>query len=361
MNRTLRFLTGLLIGLVAVAGLALGAATPAAADTGPGGAVIPVPMVVPMDASSCGATNEAGSDLLSVNRWGGATGTLHNRFGSMPWDDFGGKIDRTQSTMWMQIGNMTFGLAAQIVEGATRFCVLDTVGAPIDQAAGKVGKALLDSPLLAIGVGIGLTLLVWSRMRGSGTVTIGTIVKKVVIVGVLIVMVAGAAKSTTAADGTFSPGPASPGWFVTKVDKVVSAVAAAPVAEISKTSRWRVKRVAHRLTLSSGWSALLVWRSSPATGSGWRVGLCRTARRRVRNGNSPWPRQPRLWLSTGCAAHNVFSAWRAMGSFFAMVMLSCAFQRRTGSRQILRRRLGNCGPRPHTLCRSRWRSNPGRA
>ena len=199
------------------------AAAPTANATQPGS----IPMAVPVDPMTgvCDMSSGSASDLLAVNRWAEATGTLHSRYGAALWDDLDAKVGQGSSSMFMAFGNFAFGLAGQIVEGAAQFCILDTVGGTIDQAAGAIGKAFVNTPLIAFGFGFGVIAFVVGRVRGGGRITIGTLLKKVLVVGLLSVMVAGATMSTTSG-GRFVPGKFSPGWFVTTIDKVVSAITA---------------------------------------------------------------------------------------------------------------------------------------
>lgn len=232
MTKLMRSLVGALLALAVGFSLAVSTAPQAAADTGTGSANV----LVPLEATSaCIADQGSDGGLLAATRWKDASSRLHDRIiSSSVVDTIKDNTDRLQSNMGMMWGNFTFSLATWMVEASSRVCPLDSVGANIDKAAAVIGNAFNNSPIMAIGLAFGIaSILVARSSLSAGRVTAVTIAKKVGVIALMSVMTVGAAASTTGADGHFKPGLLSPGWFITRIDQTVSAIAAAPVSAIA--------------------------------------------------------------------------------------------------------------------------------
>lgn len=183
------------------------------------------------DAESAGGAQGQRLKYLPLNRWGGATSSLHSRLdtgiagtGNVPQRMMRGAI---QPTM-MSIGDAMWSITGGLVTFASEYSVLDKAGCTADAAAASLGTALM-SGLVPIFAGVGLILLFWKAARSGNSDTGKQITRMVVTLGVFAVLLNGASK--TAATGTISPG--SPAYLAVTMDGVVTAVAAAPTAAMN--------------------------------------------------------------------------------------------------------------------------------
>lgn len=214
----------LLAGLVAAFALTLTAAAPASAapiDDAPGSAGRGV----------CNVNENVTTSDLPVARWAGGTDQFHSRLGTKAWNDIAEKMQRQGVISFMYaIGNTAWTTTTGLVETAVNFCVLDKAGGAVDQAAHKLGNAVMKSGILAAFVVLSLVVYIWriGRAAGGGGNS-SLIMQKALIVGLFGLMLFGAAASTGGGkngnEGPYRPGFGSPGWFITTIDNVVSASA----------------------------------------------------------------------------------------------------------------------------------------
>ena len=115
--------------------------------------------------------------------------------------------------------------SSTLVSFATRFCLLDTLGADADRVAAAVGGAFLGDggPLLAAIIAAALAVAVWRQARGRGPAAWRGLARSGLLIAVMAVMVAGASRTTMVTapeDGsTFTDfGTGSPGWAATRVN-----------------------------------------------------------------------------------------------------------------------------------------------
>ena len=131
--------------------------------------------VIPADDGCGGADGSgtlAGSDSnLAINRWADVADTFHDRLDGDLWNDVIEKIQRraVYSTM-LSTGNSMWQASSNLVSFATRFCLLDTLGADADRVAAAIGGAFLGDggPLLAAIMAAGLAVALWRQARGRG-------------------------------------------------------------------------------------------------------------------------------------------------------------------------------------------------
>lgn len=177
---------------------------------------------------------------LPVDRWNGATTTLHTRSSG----GFGSLVDpapvarQIQGSVFFAGSDFLFSLTSKIVSGATQFCPLKSVGGLVDRTAGTFGRAMINSPLLAGLVVAAVIGLLVQGVRRRNSRWIQRLVTKVMVVALFAIMVAGAMASTGGgADGDFNvpykPGNMSPGWIATTVDSAVTSLASAPAQALS--------------------------------------------------------------------------------------------------------------------------------
>lgn len=183
--------------------------------------------------SSCIPTPASQSNLLPVNRWVDATGSLHGRLSSSVIDDIAEKIQRNGTyPVLMSLGNSMWSGATGMTSAAIRMDILDSAGATADAAAAKIGSSLMSSGVLVLLAVIALIIPLWKAGRGRGAAPWAAFGKVAATVALFSVMVAGAGASTTSADGRFEPGRFSPGWFVVTTNTVLSTLASAPAAAL---------------------------------------------------------------------------------------------------------------------------------
>lgn len=178
----------------------------------------------------CAPPNPAQSELLPVNRWADATGGMHGRLGTF---DIGEKIQRYGTyPVLMSMGNAMWSGATSMTSAAIRMDILDSAGQSADNAAAKLGQALMSSGVVALVAVIALLVPVWRAARGQGGAPWGQLGKIGAIVGLFSVMLVGAGASTTQ-NGEFKPGMFSPGWWVVTTNSVIASVASAPAAALT--------------------------------------------------------------------------------------------------------------------------------
>jgi len=245
-------------GLVAVVVLVLLTATavPAAAQSPAGGPGQPAVTAAPTQASGvagaagsgdgCGGADGSGTlagadSNLTINRWADVADSFHDRLDGDLWNDVIEKIQRraVYSTM-LSTGNSMWQASSSLVSFATRFCLLDTLGADADRVAAAVGGAFLGDggPLLAAVMAAGLVVALWRQARGRGPGAWRGLARSGALIALLVVMVSGASRTTmvTAPEdgGTATDfGAGSPGWTATRINAVIAAVASAPAKAIA--------------------------------------------------------------------------------------------------------------------------------
>ena len=226
------------------------AAPPAAAELGPS-EWAPAPVTTTRAAAvpagdGCGGADGsgvlAGSDAnLAINRWADVADTFHDRLDGDLWNDVIEKIQRraVYSTM-LSTGNSMWQASSNLVSFATRFCLLDTLGADADRVAAAVGGAFLGDggPLLAAIMAAGLAVAVWRQARGRGQGAWQGLARSGLLIAVMAVMVAGASRTTVVTapeDGSTATdfGVGSPGWAATRINAVIAALASAPAKAIA--------------------------------------------------------------------------------------------------------------------------------
>jgi hypothetical protein len=129
---------------------------------------------VSADDDGCGGADGsgtlAGSDSnLAINQWADVADSFHDRLDGDLWNDVIEKIQRraVYSTM-LSIGNSMWQASSNLVSFATRFCLLDTLGADADRVAAAIGGAFLGDggPLLAAIMAAGLATALWRQTGG---------------------------------------------------------------------------------------------------------------------------------------------------------------------------------------------------
>jgi hypothetical protein len=176
------------------------------------------------------ATTDGTADYqyLPVERWSGATQQIHVRTGGgNPFDI--APFQRQMQGSTFAIGDFLYSVTTKFVMWSTEFCPLQSVGGAIDGAVAQFGQRVIDSPLVAGLLGLATLGLLIQGIGRQGD-WLPRLFVKMVIVAILILMVAGAARSTTDSSGRYVPGQGSPGWFATMIDQAITEIAAAPAA-----------------------------------------------------------------------------------------------------------------------------------
>lgn len=204
--------------------------------------------------STGGATTEA---YLPVQRWSDHT-SFHSREGWGISGVLNGPME-TIVSIGIGWGNLAWSFTTSFVEFAYEFCPINSVGGVMDAAFHDITRAVIDSYLLVALVVV--AVIAWAMKVGKaegGQVTKG-LMQKVAVVGLMVIMMTGAANSTgggidgtdqnrragvqmtpdevnaAAATEAFQPGFGSPGWFITTIDSVTADVSQALVQAISAT------------------------------------------------------------------------------------------------------------------------------
>ena len=233
-----------LLGVVAA--LLVTVARPAAANTVSAPAHQVADRVSSPADDGCGGADGsgtlAGSDSnLAINRWADVSDTFHDRLDGDLWNDVIEKIQRraVYSTM-LSTGNSMWQASSNLVSFATRFCLLDTLGADADRVAAAIGGAFLGDggPLLAAIMAAGLAVALWRQARGRGPGAWRGLARSGVLIALMAVMVTGASRTTTVTapeDGSTATdfGTGSPGWVATRINAVIAALASAPAKAIA--------------------------------------------------------------------------------------------------------------------------------
>ncbi|GAB2733277.1 hypothetical protein [Nocardioides pakistanensis] len=176
---------------------------------------------------------------LPVNRWSESM-QFHSRLKASDWMTSAAGIQRKGILeAQLAVGNTIWASAAGMVEFATAFCVLDTVGGKVDRTAAKIGNALMSSGIMVGIVAFTVIVYMWRIGRGTGGGLSKTLVQKGLVIGLFGVMLAGAANSTGGGIGgstaAYNPGVGSPGWVIVTVDQTVSSLAGTVASSIEFT------------------------------------------------------------------------------------------------------------------------------
>lgn len=180
---------------------------------------------------SVGTTGDS-SNLLSVNRWGGATTKFHSRVGGFDIGTLNAVVQRNMILSGgMGAGNGMWSMATSISSFSINMCLLDSLGGSVDGFVASIGNAIIGSPILAILIVISIGVLLYRGFANASSHAIKQLVGKVMIVGLFITMVAGASASTGGGKdgdtGPYRPGMMSPGFIAVTTNNAMSSFASA--------------------------------------------------------------------------------------------------------------------------------------
>lgn len=185
------------------------------------------PTVPDQAKSSLNCGREASQWALPVERWADSATSLHLRGGDSIMTDLANRLQRDATyPMLMSVGNSLWSWSTSMTSMATRFDMLNAVGAQADQAAATLGKALMSSGLVMMLVAASIGAAIWRSSRGRGG-SWKPVAKSLAVVGVMAAMIGGASASTHN-NGNYQPGRFSPGWIVSQTNGIVSSLASAP-------------------------------------------------------------------------------------------------------------------------------------
>ncbi len=186
--------------------------------------------------SLCSTARSFDYQYLPVERWSGATQKIHVRSNG-GITDFA-PVQRQLQSVNFVIGDFLYGLTTKFVTWSTQFCPIQAVGGAVDSAAAQLGRALVNSSLVAGLLVCTLIVLLLQGFRNRDSAWMGRLGVKLLVVALFAIMVAGSTQSRgggIAGDFTtpYQPGRGSPGWFATTIDRAVTELAAAPAAALS--------------------------------------------------------------------------------------------------------------------------------
>ena len=192
----------------------------------------PDPILTP-ELDARGITEVDGDrSFLPIERWRSAAETLHYRLDAKQWEDLGPKVQVITNSGWLQFGNALWSITFAITDFAARLDPMDTMGQSVDDAGAAIARAVTGTPVIAVMLVATIIMAIWLASKGGGRRGFMQVVKSVVILAVLASMSAGAAQSTTTADGKFVPGKGSPAWLVRTTSDVVESMAGSLTQQI---------------------------------------------------------------------------------------------------------------------------------
>lgn len=188
---------------------------------------------------------DKGREVLPVFRWSGTTGDVHSRYSKLDLSGvMGGFTDRAITEVSFGFGNAMWNATTSMVTLANRACPIDAVGGIVDHYAGWLGEAIIESGIVAVFVAATIIGLAWRGYRNGGSMRAGTLMPKILVLGLLVAMINGAAQSKgggwDGSDKAYVPGVGSPGWIATTIDSTVSALAQAPVAVMMESDTYSI-------------------------------------------------------------------------------------------------------------------------
>jgi len=240
MTRTARVIMMVALALAAVLVLLMPLAPVARADTISGDtASAPDPC----------ATSDWADYYLPVLRWQEGTSQITMRDDSHFLDKVKTLFNSMYTTSSYMLSGTMWNWTGSLTETAVKFCPMQKMGGVVDNAAWKMGQAIIGTgqggqvtivAILAIILFAGLLI---NKIRASARGSQGMakpIIGFVITVAVLSIVTTQAGKSTGAGmqvgdDGPFHPAVMSPGWLVTSVDGAVDKIAAVPVSGFQST------------------------------------------------------------------------------------------------------------------------------
>lgn len=230
LDRVLSRVQMFLLALVA-AGL-LATATPASAESWQAGDADAVAMMVDDGSAGKGVGTGWESSDLPIIRWKDATGDINTFLNGQGLKSTSAAITQEYVVgTLMDIGNTAFPLATFLTQMATEARILDAAGPVVDEAFAAVGDAVFGSGLVAFILVLAFAVGLWQIARSAGRGGVSTfrsLLKPLVLMGVLAVFVMGASSTTDS-----SPGTGSPWWAAQTTSQVVTTLATTPAAALT--------------------------------------------------------------------------------------------------------------------------------
>ena len=160
---------------------------------------------------------------LPVTRWAGATQVdyrLGEGFANAEMDKI---VSAEIAVRAASLGDASWAWTASVTEIAQRACVTDSIGRQIDMWAATVMRNLAASGVIAGVASVTLVWLIWNRARGRASN--GALVRYLAALGVLGMLMTGAAQTTASEYGR-----GSPGWWMARANGIISTVTSLPAA-----------------------------------------------------------------------------------------------------------------------------------
>ena len=169
---------------------------------------------------------------LPLNRWGSVS-YIHTRTqdGISVIPSLGAVQRTIFVTGSLSIGNGLWRMTSSMVSTANDFCIGENIGRTVDKTVATIFSSLVASGVIALLLVINLVMALFKSRNGGGNF-FSTIFKHAAIIGIMAGMAFGAAGTTTAKYGQFSPG-----WWMKTTNDTVSSIAAAPAWGLSKAAR----------------------------------------------------------------------------------------------------------------------------
>lgn len=174
------------------------------------------------------------SNLLPGDRWAGSMGFHSRQYQSMNPAQVIDHVNSGVVGTSLSVGNAGWQAGGFMSKQASQFCIGTNVMAVLDLAAGRLGRAIMDSPLLMLAVVAALVGGIW-RARSGRNMPWRSWARLLACVAVL-----GLFTSTAAQSRPGHLAQMSPAWVVEKVDAGVSSLAVAPLKVINDMANEQV-------------------------------------------------------------------------------------------------------------------------
>lgn len=216
------------------------------------GTLVAAPMDSAEETSEEGTVTRCGSidgnsSFTPVVRWAstGAYQEHHNSLSDNILKSAGRAIPAAiamVSSIPGDIGQASWGMAAQITGFSTDFCPIVSMGPRVDLLAGTLGNVVVSSGLgallIVVSVGLASWRLVAGWRQGTGALKAAarSLLVPILMGSLLVIMIAPAMSGTTKTDevtGVYDPPAMTPGWVLTNTTQALGAVVNVPLQALS--------------------------------------------------------------------------------------------------------------------------------
>lgn len=178
----------------------------------------------------------AGTTFRTLNRWGDAANSFTTKFDGFIGTQLADIAERNmiQGT-WMKLGNFSMSVTSEVTQFAVNLDIINGIGAALDNivkvmlnaligVTGTVGTGILFGIIALLAV----LLAIWRNYRG-GMARMAREAGAVIVLVAIVFGIGSNALNYDPGDGdTYTPAPASPGWFVKGINDGITNLTALP-------------------------------------------------------------------------------------------------------------------------------------